>query len=188
MRDGPHRTLPLPRDWKGAAERLDNENCSIAEICDALCRAVQGDWQSDVTPAFLSRLLRILQAPQPDMHRSMANQLDELQPQADGYCVRSELLEVAHDLERGWHQDGWGRVIREVLQDIVSRRRNQILAHYRREAPERARRIESRLNRLRQDLERAIAEIAEEIATGRSLVMAPRKRTGLDDGVAVSTC
>lgn len=186
MRDGPHRTLPLSSDWKRAAERLDNGNYSPAEVCGALHRAVQRDWADDVTPTFLDALTRILREPQPDMHRTMTAQLDELLPQAAGHCVRSALLEAAHDLEPAWHEDDWEGAVRGVLQGVVSRRRNQIVAHYRSKAPARVRPIERRLDSQRQEIEGAVARMASEIATGRGPVMAaPRKRSGLDDGVAL---
>lgn len=184
MRDGPHRTLPLPPHWKRVAERFDNENYSAKAACDTLCEAVFRDWLSDGTPAFLRILLPILERQQPDMHRPLAAQLEELRPQADGYRIRAELLERASDFVMApWRRDDWTAAVRGVLCRRIASRCNQIVEHCRRQAtPARVRRIESKLNG--PNVARAMQELASDLATGGSpTVAAPLKRDGLEDGV-----
>lgn len=183
MRDGPHRNLPLSRSWKRVAERLDNGNYSVVEVGVAWSQALREDWQSDSVPEFWGRLLAILRPSQPDMFPP-ATQLDTLRRQADGHGIRTELLEHAYGLrEAPLHEEVCVRMVRQVLFDISDRRRNQIVAHYRCEAPSCAPSIERSLEGQWPEYERIVIELAEELATGSGKRVAPLRRDSLDDGV-----
>ena len=185
MRDGPHCSLPLSRGWKRVAKRLDNDNYSFVEVCDAWCQALREDWQSDGVPDFWRRLLAIAQRSQPDI-LPLPTQLDTLRHQADGHSIRTKLLERAYDLrEAPWHYEVCVGIVREVLFEVSDRRRNQIVAHYRCEASPHAGRIEGRLAERWVEHEQNVNELAKELATGKGKRAAPSRKNGLDDGVPV---
>lgn len=164
---------------------MDDDNYGVAEVCDALRQAVQEDWRADGVPDFLPSLLLILQPSHPDM-LPVANQLDALRPQADGHGIRSEILEEARNCAGApWRNARWVEVVHQVLCRNVDQRKNQIVAHYRREAPARVRSIDSKFDDHWPKIEQTMTELAEQLAAGRSEVMALPKRDALDDGVPV---
>lgn len=187
MRDGPHCNLPLSRDWKRVAERLDNANYDVAQVRDAVCHAIQQDWQSKGVLRFLRRLLQTLQPRQPDMLPTTL--LDMLRPEADGHGTRSELLELAHGLaEAPLSQAKWIGIVRQVLWEEVHRRKTQIIVHYRCSAPARAGNMVSRLDVVWQEIEPALKELAKKLATGAGEPLTVPKREGLDEGVPAGDC
>ena len=187
MIDGPHRTLPLSNRWKQVAERLADGNYSPAQLLDSLRRAIADEWRSDVDRPFLNAFLRILHQPQPDLHYSLTAQLDDLRPQAHGHYIRPELLELARDsMSASPCPDDSANVVSGVLCGLVARRRNQIVVHYRLEAPDLVFRIEERLDGLQQEIERNLENLARQVTKGSQLEIPPiLKKTGLDDGVPV---
>lgn len=60
MSDGPHRSLPMRRRWKALAERADNPNYEPAQICDAVCDALEEDFREEVPQAFLAAVRTVL--------------------------------------------------------------------------------------------------------------------------------
>lgn len=185
MRDGPHCNLPLSKGWKRAAERLADGNYDDAEVGDALCVALRDDWRSDGVPDFWPILLSILQRPGPDI-LPLAAQLDALRPQAHGHGTRSDLLELAYDSgEPPLRDEECVGIVRQVLFAAFDRHKNEILRHYRCEAPACAPIIEVRLAAQWLEHERFVNELAEELAAGHRKAVALPKRDGLDEGVPV---
>ena len=188
MRDGPHCSLPLSRDWKRVAERLDDTNYGVAQVCDALCLAIQQDWQSKGVPRFLQSLLQILRPLQLDM-LCPTTLLDELRPEADGHGTRSELLELAHGLaEAPWSQAKWIGMVHQALFGELHRRKTQIIVHYRCRAPDRVGNIEIRLDVVGQEMEPALQELAKKVASGTREPLTVPRREGLDEGVPAGDC
>lgn len=184
MIDGPHRSLPLSNHWKRVAERLDNGNYGSADLREAVCRAIAHDWSSDVGRPFLEKVLRTLHQTQPDMHRPLTVQLDELRLQAHGHPVRAELLELAHEVATApWCPDGPIKTVKDVLCGLAARRRNQIVDHYRHRAPERVSRIGGRLDGLQREIEQDLEHLAGEVAMDLEWTVPVPLKTGLDDGV-----
>lgn len=85
MSDGPYRSLPMKPRWKRAAKRAYTEAYSSEEVADAIKGACHADWRSEVLPALVSAVTKIV-APngqQPLFQDGMVEALKELR----GACV-----------------------------------------------------------------------------------------------------
>ena len=62
MSDGPHKSLPMRKPWKGVAEVADSLASPISEIIPRLLNALSADWREEVSPRLLSLLRNTLNA------------------------------------------------------------------------------------------------------------------------------
>lgn len=62
MSDGPFRSPSMKRNWRDVAERADNANYSVSDICDALPPALKKEMDDGVPGDFLGLLTRTLAA------------------------------------------------------------------------------------------------------------------------------
>jgi len=61
MSDGPHRSLPMKRNWKSVAERADNRSFGVDDISTAMIPALAGDCQDEIRPGLIDRVRGIVE-------------------------------------------------------------------------------------------------------------------------------
>src|SRR5688572_11844958 len=94
MSDGPHKTLPLRKHWKDAAERAAKSAFSPAEVCEAVPIALIKDF---VAEAPLEAVAEILGSGQqaPLFTEDCARQLDEIRRACRGSVIANALIDCA---------------------------------------------------------------------------------------------
>jgi len=61
MSDGPHRSLPMKRNWKSVAERADNRSFGVDDISTAMIPALAGDCRDEIRPGLIDRVRGIVE-------------------------------------------------------------------------------------------------------------------------------
>ena len=61
MSDGPHRSLPMKRNWKSVAERADKHSFDVADISAAMIPALAGDCRDEIRPGLIDRVRGIVE-------------------------------------------------------------------------------------------------------------------------------
>jgi hypothetical protein len=61
MSDGPHRSLPMKRNWKSVAERADKHSFDVADISAAMIPALAGDCRDEIRPGLIERVRGIVE-------------------------------------------------------------------------------------------------------------------------------
>ena len=187
MSDGPHRSLPMGRKWKKLAECVDNASFSVGELRERRDSAILGEFSREIPNRLMSSLREVLSiSDQGVLIAPSGGEIEYLRPQANGTPVGNLLLDcLVESVSSG--QTGEGALIAafsEAATEILNRQLRGMAEHYQREArAKRAIHFQSRLGAIH-DI-RSMESLARRIVQGGSatVVRAPTRYTGLDDGV-----
>ena len=141
MSDGPHKSLPMRRRWKGLAKVADTATATPSETVPRLLNALSGDWREEVNPGLVAALRTVCDAA--DQITMFSDQrhpeLDRLAREAVGRPLALALIECA---ERAMAAGLYGPAAledaaRRALDLRVRRGFRQMEEHYLRESNER---------------------------------------------------
>lgn len=189
MSDGPHRSLPMRKAWKNLAERADKRVYDQAEVAEAIPAALASDWNNEVSAPLVTALKRIFARKDNSLGITeiALKQLEGAKPLAAGSVFGANAVSWC---EQVIHE---GRLDLPALYEAVGNAAKerafagtrQVEEHYLRESSER------RADGVRARLENAVSGTASS-TLGSMLVdgtseasAAPRKRTEIDEGVAL---
>lgn len=134
MSDGPHRSLPMRKQWKKLAELADTPAYGVAEITEAVIRALASDWREEVGQDLLAKLRRSLDDKgQPSLFaQQLSSDLEVLKSSAAGRPLALTLLECArHAAAAGLIGDAaLEKAANRALQMGVTRGLRQTEEHY----------------------------------------------------------
>lgn len=187
MSDGPHKSLPMRKPWKGVAEVADSDASTMPEVLPRLLNALSADWREEINAGLIANLRNIFDGADqlamfPEQRRA---QLEGLAREATGRPLAQILIECA---DRALAAGLYGVAALEdtaqrALELRVRRGIRQVEEHYLRKSNE------PRAARVRDKLEAAAAACdlgswgrrLTGIEHGATTVRAI-KQDGLDDG------
>lgn len=185
MSDGPHRSLPMKRNWRSVAERADNPSFAVEEIGNAMVPALAGDCRDELSPGFIDNIRETVEEQErlliKDDIRSLAH---ALRPEA-GAGIGRRLIEIVALVSSADAPDltALVRAMKAALAERAARCIRQIEEHYLRKSSA------SRANDVRARLEQAIASASLDVLARQILKIddsrparASAKRDGLDEG------
>lgn len=185
MSDGPHKTLPLRKHWKDAAERAAKAAFSPAEVCEALPVALIRDFVAEAPLEAIAELFGVgKQAPL--FAEDYARRLDELRQGCRGSVVGNTLIDCAIALGNAAQTEAGAlqAALESALDEHLRGTFRSMEEHYLREGSARsAAFLRTRLDQARSQLnlsEIAAAIGAERIALSATLKLT--KKTGIDEG------
>jgi hypothetical protein len=186
MSDGPHRSLPMRREWKKVAQRAWNPAFEPDEVCAAMEAALEQDWSDGVPPRLLRDVQKVL-GDEPELFKELKmSQLDSLRTTAAGYG--SGRLFVEHVIQLATT----GNIRPEIAEEaavktlgvLADRCGHQVEEHCCRKASA------PHAQRVRARIEEGIASTSLSTLARRLVKREPRsgqakaaKKQGLDDGV-----
>jgi hypothetical protein len=186
MSDGPYRSLPMSNTWKHVARCGENHVFEAEQISAALVPALASDWQEDVQPWFLDRLISIFGDQDTSLFKEeFAPQLDSLRQAAGQGLGRAVLDCAAHALDNG--QSGFDALRTATTNALTGRAccgARQVEEHYLRSVSGKSARDVR--NRIEDGIRNApISGLAEKILRGDGSPTKVKavKLSGLDDGV-----
>lgn len=187
MSDGPHRSLPMPKHWKGVAERAENVSFSHSEVGEALEVSLLKDFQG----APILDLGMILGAGEQTVlfeGTECIDQLEQFRQSCRGVMVGSNLIDCAIDaVGQGLSgSDALHKAVSCALKIAVESACNRIDEHQCGEGPQNASIVRKRLREA--SLSCRYDELATRILDGAKSEerLKLEKRTGLDDGPPLS--
>lgn len=188
MSDGPHRSLPMRKAWKELAKRADKKTYDLAQVSEAVPYALTSDWKSEVSPALVTALKNVFTGKDNSLglREIVLDQLEKARPLAAGSVFGASAVSWAIQLVHEGHTDA------VALYDVVglaAKERayagiRQVEEHYLRESHERrADGVRSRLEGAISGL--SITQLGTKLIEPSSGTSAPKKRTDVDEGVAL---
>ena len=180
----------MRRGWKRLAERVANAAFDDEERREALAGAVQGDWSAEVPEALVGRLRDVLDDHQGDLFGdSVTERLEALQGEAAARPLANVLLDcAAQAADQGLRgEEALAKAAADALQERAASGRRQAEEHLVRASP--ARKAAGVRNRIDAAIAASdmhgIARRCIGLASGEES-RAPRRKTGIDDGVSLS--
>ncbi len=188
MSDGPHRSLPMERLWKGFAKRAETKLLPIGEVSRHGERALLATLRKELPRPLLREVVQCLANRQTLLDGSAASQtlLERLkQTYPEGRLSGLFIDHVILATSEGQHGE---KAAHEALQRVADyesdNRRRQIREHYLRSSwpgtPAALQRVDSALAAL--DLKELAAKVT---GSGDLLTLKPVPKADLDDGVPV---
>ena len=184
MSDGPHRTLPMRRHWKDAAERAAKLIYSEDDCREALEFAIK----REVLGAPISAVHEILDARRPDLFQTeQVAQLEDLRGACRGSAIANVLIDCAIEAAQSGlrGRSAIQSTLQNAINDVTLSASRQMNEHYQREAkPREILNLRTRLDAVRRQFDGDA--LASEILS-HSTPPSPRslqlpRHTGLDDG------
>lgn len=183
MSDGPHRSLPMRRQWRDLAERAATPAYSTAQVAEAFPVALKRDFRE----APLSQVRDILggSAQTSLFKEDRAARLETARQACRGSAAGNTLIDCAIEANaQGLTGDAAFRSALENAMDAHARAGcHQIEEHWRRKEPESTANVRERLREARAAC--AHDAIAAELMSGepsKSGDLKLPKRTGVDEG------
>lgn len=189
MSDGPHKSLPMRKGWKKAAEEADKAAFTPDDIVPRIVDALSEDWREEVTTDQLRALKQYLRDSDqlPLFSEERTRLLEALRRDAAGRPLGLTLIQcVEKSAASGLSGDAAVEAAAQAALSMhVTKGIRQVEEHYLRET-----RREVRAQNLRQNAEAAAGQcqldaLARRL-TGLASGPAPHraeKKDGLDDGV-----
>jgi hypothetical protein len=168
--------------WKRVAECADNPSFTPQQVNDALLSALTQDCRDELTPGFLDSFAGVYGTL---FHQDIETQLEGLRSEAGvglGRTVLDYALQQAAQGQTG--HDAAAKALAAAVADRGARCARQMEEHYCRKS------TEPRALNIRERIEQALSAGPKSVARQmlklepRSVGRTPRKRQGLDDGVA----
>ena len=180
MSDGPHRSLPMRRPWKKAAERAHNQAFSVEERRDAMVDAVR----KEMPRSFIDSIRRKL-AQMTLFNEDPARLLESIRPSASGSVTCNSLLDFLSCAMDGRRpgEAALRSALEDALQDRAACGMRQVEEHYiRRSGEENALNVRRRMKEALQLID--FRMIASQLLDPHSQpARRVRRRDGLNDGV-----
>lgn len=180
----------MQRGWKRLAERAANIAFDDRETSDALAGALQGDWVNEVPQGLVRHLRDVLDDHQGDLFGdSVAERLEALGGQVAGRPLANALLDcAAQAADQGLRgEEALEKATADALLERVASGRRQVEEHWLRAS--RARSAEGVTTRIDGALAASDMNDIARRCIGRAdggASQAPRRKTGIDDGVSLS--
>jgi hypothetical protein len=187
MSDGPHRSLPLRTGWQKVAEAADNQAAGADEIAERIPAALKQDWNQEVPGRLVREIAKILTENQGTLFASdRMEKLEVLRPAAAGSPLGGTLLDHAIEIAVSGRTgiEAVTETIQSALMDRAANSSRAVEEHYHREATRE--RSDNVRGRIEDGVRQApIRDLARDLSgeTDAPSVAAPKKRSGLDDGV-----
>jgi hypothetical protein len=188
MSDGPHRSLPLGRRWKKVAECLDNGSVPIEDVCARVDAALVTDFAA-VPEVLLAAIRRVLcDSDQGSLFAASNSEIENLRALTDGSPLGGLVVDCAVGavLAGEVGEAALTTALSEASQEWMDRHCRGMNEHYQRETGAvRASEFQSRINEMQNH--HSLPQVTQRLVEGGKamVVKAPRKRTGLDEGVGV---
>jgi hypothetical protein len=185
MSDGPHRCLPLRRNWQKVAECADKGAFALDDMVAALIPALAQDWEREVPPGLMSGLSQCLESGGQQSLLYDSRSIEALRPLTSGVSLGGLIVDYAvqavSEAKRGI--DAMQHAVERALTEWANRIGWQIEEHYCRKSNNR------RAYNVRTRIEAAISkspitDLATQIVKGglKSVSKKVRKRSGIDEG------
>ena len=180
----------MRRGWKRLAERAANTAFDDRETGDALAGALQGDWNVEVPENFVGHVRDALDDHQGSLFgTSVTEKLEALRGEAAGRPLAGAVLDcAAQAADQGLRgEEALERAAADALRERAASGRRQVEEHWLRASRARnARGVRDRIDGAiassdMNDLARRCVGRADGGAS-----QAPRRKTGIDDGVSLS--
>lgn len=180
----------MRRGWKRLAERAANIAFDDRETSDALAQALQGDWDVEVPENFVGHVRDALDDHQGHLFgTSVTEKLEALRHEAAGRPLAGAVLDcAAQAADQGLRSgEALAKAAADALLERAASGRRQVEEHWLRAS--RTRSAKAVTNRIdgaialsdMNDIARRCIGRADEGAS-----QAPRRKTGIDDGVSLS--
>lgn len=186
MSDGPHRTLPMRSAWKALSKRADQKTYDLAEVRDALPRALSNDWKNEVSYPLIAALKKIFTGPDNSLRlpEIALQQLEGAKALAAGSAFGASAVawSVQMAQEGRINESGMLEAIGNAALERAYSGFRQVEEHYYRESTQR------RADGVRQRLEDAASgftanELGRQLVQPEARRAVPARRTAVDDGV-----
>jgi hypothetical protein len=184
MSDGPHRSLPMRRHWRDAAERAAKRVHSEPEVCEAIVVGLK----RDILGAPIESVREVLDGRRPDLFQAhIVAQLEALRSSCRGSASANVLIDCAVEATQ-IGATGHAAVqfaLKSALEENMQSAFRGMNEHYQREAkPKEAVSLRARLDVARQQIDCGL--IAHEILSSQKPPPARstqlQRHRGLDDG------
>lgn len=189
MSDGPHKSLNMRRGWKRLMDRARNLAFDSSEVAEAWCEALQDDWRTEVPGGLVAELRKILGDPEGDLFDDGLNdRLEALRDDTSGHPLACTLLDsVLQVVDKGDRGDkALTKAADYALQERAASAQRQLEEHSLRASST------QHTNSMRKRIDDALAASDRTAVAKRCLGLddgtaprAPRRRTGIDDGVSL---
>ena len=190
MSDGPHRSLNMRRGWKRLAESAANIAFDDRETRDALAEALRRDWVDEVPENFLGHVRDALDDHQGSLFgTSVTDKLEALRGEAAGRPLAGAVLDfAAQAADQGLRgEEALAKAAADALRERAASGRRQVEEHWLRAS--RAGSAEAVTNRIDGAIASSDMNDIARCCIGRTdgrASQAPRRKTGIDDGVSLS--
>ncbi|HEY1947643.1 MAG TPA: hypothetical protein VGG97_11585, partial [Bryobacteraceae bacterium] len=136
MSDGPHRSLPMKRNWQNVAERADKHAHGVDEISTAIIPALAGDCRDEMSPGFIDSICNIYEEQERLLFKhDLRARVEALRPQAGsgiGRRLIENVVRLSPDQEAGLN--ALIKAMSDALTERAARCNRQVEEHYLRES------------------------------------------------------